>query len=66
MTQLLLYVIALILVMVGVHNMVQGATNTNKGYTQATSKSQLWTNAIMLTFAGMLLAYGTKMGSFLE
>ena len=62
----LLYVIALILIMVGVQNMVHGATNIDQGYTQATSKSQLWTSAIMLTFAGMLLAYGTKIGSFLE
>ena len=61
-----LYVIALILVIVGVQNMVNGAMNTTQGYTQATSKSQLWTSAIMLTFAGMLLAYGTKIGSFLE
>jgi len=62
----LLYVIALILVMAGIQNMVHGSMNTNQEYTQATSKSQLWTGAVMLTFAGMLLAYGTKIGSFLE
>jgi hypothetical protein len=62
----LLYVIALILVMAGIQNMIHGATDTTQGYTQATSKSQLWTGAIMLTFAGMLLAYETKMGSFSE